>query len=80
MNTADVKKLIVAIDTIRDRALILLLLRTGIRIGEALGLTLSDIDIEDRKVHLFEGEKNSMGRVVYLSDDVYLKKIDRAVL
>jgi integrase/recombinase XerD len=69
MNPADVRKLLSVIDDTRDRALILLLLRTGIRIGEALGLTLNDLDIQDRKVHLFEGEKNSMGRVVYLSDD-----------
>jgi integrase/recombinase XerD len=69
MNPFDVRKLVAVIDSIRDRALILLLLRTGIRIGEALGLTVDDIDIGDRKVHLFEGEKNSMGRVVYLSDD-----------
>jgi len=69
MNPSDVRKLLSVIDDIRDRALILLLLRTGIRIGEALGLTLNDLDIQDRKVHLFEGEKNSMGRVVYLSDD-----------
>ncbi len=69
MNPADVRKLLSVIDDIRDRALILLLLRTGIRIGEALGLRLNDLDIKDRKVHLFEGEKNSMGRVVYLSDD-----------
>jgi integrase/recombinase XerD len=69
MNPADVRKLLSVIDDPRDRALILLLLRTGIRIGEALGLTLNDLDIGERKVHLFEGEKNSMGRVVYLSDD-----------
>ncbi len=69
MNPSDVKKLLSAIDDIRDRALILLLLRTGMRIGEALGLRLNDLDIRDRKVHLFQGEKNSMGRVVYLSDD-----------
>jgi len=69
MNPADVRKLLFVVDDIRDRALILLLLRTGIRIGEALGLRLNDLDIKDRKVHLFEGEKNSMGRVVYLSDD-----------
>jgi integrase/recombinase XerD len=69
MNPADVRKLLCVIDDIRDRALFLLLLRTGIRIGEALGLRLNDLDIKDRKVHLFEGEKNSMGRVVYLSDD-----------
>jgi integrase/recombinase XerD len=69
MNPSDVRTLLSVLDDTRDRALILLLLRTGIRIGEALGLTLNDLDIQDRKVHLFEGEKNSMGRVVYLSDD-----------
>jgi len=69
MSPADVRKLLCVIDDIRDRALFLLLLRTGIRIGEALGLRLNDLDIKGRKVHLFEGEKNSMGRVVYLSED-----------
>jgi len=69
MNPADVRKLLGAIEDIRGRALILLLLRTGIRIGEALGLRLNDLDLRDRKVRLFQGEKNSMGRVVYLSDD-----------
>ncbi len=69
MNPADVRKLLCVMDDIRDRALFLLLLRTGMRIGEALGLRLNDLDIKGRKVHLFEGEKNSMGRVVYLSDD-----------
>ena len=72
MHPADVKKLLSVIDDIRDRALILLLLRTGMRIGEALGLRLNDLDLRDRKVHLFQGEKNSMGRVVYLSDDLLL--------
>jgi len=69
MNPADVRKLLWVMEDIRDRALFLLLLRTGIRIGEALGLRLNDLDIKGRKVHLYEGEKNSMGRVVYLSDD-----------
>jgi len=69
INPADVRKLLCVIDDIRDRALFLLLLRTGLRIGEALGLRLNDLDIRDRKIHIFEGEKNSMGRVIYLSDD-----------
>jgi site-specific recombinase XerD len=69
INPTDVRKLLLVIDDIRDRALFLLLLRTGIRIGEALGLRLNDLDIKGRKIHLYEGEKNSMGRVVYLSDD-----------
>jgi integrase/recombinase XerC/integrase/recombinase XerD len=69
INPQDMKKLLSMIDDTRDRALVLLLLRTGIRIGEALGLTMNDVDLKDRKIHLFEGEKNSMGRVVYLSND-----------
>lgn len=72
MNPTDVRKLLCVIEDIRDRALFLLLLRTGMRIGEALGLRLNDLDIKGRRVHLFEGEKNSMGRVVYLSDDALL--------
>ncbi len=69
MRTEDVKKLLSIIDHTRDRALILLLLRTGIRIGEALSLTANDIDLKGRKVHLSQGEKNDQGRVVYLSND-----------
>jgi integrase/recombinase XerD len=84
MNPSDVRKLLCVIDDIRDRALFVLLLRTGIRIGEALGLRLNDLDIKGRTVHLFEGEKNSMGRVVYLSDDalfaikLWLKQRDKS--
>jgi len=70
MNPKDVNKLVGVIDDTRDRALMLLLLRTGIRIGEALGLTMNDIDLTERKIHLIEGEKNNMGRVVYLSNDL----------
>ncbi len=69
MNPQDVKKLLSVIDHTRDRALFLLLLRTGIRIGEALALTMNDIDLTERKIHLVQGEKNNMGRVVYLSND-----------
>jgi integrase/recombinase XerD len=69
MNPQDVKKLIDVIHDSRDRALILLLLRTGMRIGEVLGLTMNDIDIPEKKVRVMEGEKNEQGRVVYLSAD-----------
>ena len=69
ISPADIKKLVSMIDDTRDRALFLLLLRTGMRIGEALGLTMNDIDLKERKINIFEGEKNSMGRVVYLSND-----------
>ena len=69
MAPADVRELLSVIEDPRDRAFILLLLRTGMRIGEALGLKMNDLDLRGRKIHLYQGEKNSMGRVVYLSED-----------
>jgi integrase/recombinase XerD len=79
----DVRKILGAIERPRDRALVLILLRTGMRIGEVLSLTMNDIDLRDRKIHIYEGEKNCLGRVVYLSDDalmalqIWLKERDR---
>jgi integrase/recombinase XerD len=69
MNPKDARRLIEVIDDIRDRAMILLLLRTGMRIGEVLGLTVNDVDLKEKKINLFVGEKNNMGRAVYLSND-----------
>jgi site-specific recombinase XerD len=68
----DVRKLLGAIEKTRDRALLLVLLRTGMRIGELLGLKMRDLDIRERKIHIYEGEKNCLGRVVYLSDDALM--------
>ena len=68
----DVSKLLGAIKEIRGRALILVLLRTGMRIGELLRLKVNDLDVRERKIHIYEGEKNYLGRVVYLSDDALM--------
>jgi integrase/recombinase XerD len=68
----DVRKFLGAIKEIRDRALILVLLRTGMRIGELLSLNVKDLDVRERKIHIYEGEKNCLGRVVYLSDDALM--------
>jgi site-specific recombinase XerD len=68
----DVRKLLGAIKEIRDRALILVLLRTGMRIGELLRLRMRDLDVREKKIHIYEGEKNCLGRVVYLSDDALM--------
>ena len=68
----DVRTLLGAIKETRDRALILVLLRTGMRIGEVLGVRMRDMDVLERKIHIYEGEKNCLGRVVYLSDDVLM--------
>jgi integrase len=65
----DVKLLLSVIKQPRDKALFLLLLRTGMRIGELLDLQVSDIDLQEQKILIRTGEKNSRGRVVYFSDD-----------
>jgi len=60
----------------RDKAMILVLLRTGMRICELLTTKLQDINLRERKILIFESAKNKIGRVVYLSEDarVALKK------
>jgi integrase/recombinase XerD len=81
---SDVKSILGVIKDSRDRALILVLLRTGMRIGELLRLHIRDLDVRERKIHIYEGEKNCLGRVVYLSDDalmalgLWLKKRDKS--
>jgi integrase/recombinase XerD len=69
MDPLDVKRLLAVVQKVRDRAMILVLLRTGIRIGELLRLRVSDVYLPERKIHLVVGEKNRTGRVVYLSVD-----------
>ena len=69
MEPDDVKQLLSVIEQPKDLAMITVLLRTGMRIGELLGTTIQDIQLKDRRIDIYEGEKNRIGRVVYLSDD-----------
>lgn len=39
------------------------------RIGELLNVTMSDIHLAKRKILLYLGEKNYLGRIVYYSED-----------
>jgi integrase/recombinase XerD len=66
----DVKRLLDAVASTRDRAMVLVLLRTGMRIGEVLETRVSDVNLQERTITIPEGEKNRQGRIVYLSDDV----------
>ena len=65
----DLKQLLAVIDNDRDQALILLLLHTGMRIGELLNTKVTDIILSERKIMIHIGEKNFEGRVVYYSHD-----------
>ena len=41
------------------------------RIGELLSTTVSDLNLQERKILIFQAEKTQVGRVVYLSDDAH---------
>lgn len=69
MEPDDVQQLFSVIDSLRDRAMVMVLLRTGMRIGELLNTKMQDLHLRDRRIDINEGEKNRLGRVVYLSDD-----------
>lgn len=63
----DLQQILATITTVRDQALILLLLHTGMRIGELLKVKMADIILSERKILLPLGEKNLQGRIVYYS-------------
>jgi site-specific recombinase XerD len=69
IDPVDVRALLSVLDHTRDRALFLLLLRTGMRVGELLDLRATDMNLPERKILIYMGEKNYRGRVVYLSED-----------
>ena len=64
-----IEQLLSVIDNLRDRALILLLLRTGMRIGELLNCKVDDVDLAEQKILIYQSNKTSVGRAVYYSND-----------
>ncbi len=69
MDLEDVRCLLAVLDDVRNRAMILLLLRTGMRIGELLNTKVVDVYLADKKILIYEGEKNRKGRAVCFSND-----------
>ena len=65
----DIKLFLSVINTARERALILVLLRTGMRIGELLGTKIIDINFRERRIEIPQAYKNYEGRIVYMGDD-----------
>jgi site-specific recombinase XerD len=52
----------------RDRAILLLMLRSGLRVGEVANLTFPAIDFERKSILVLNG-KFRKDRIVYMSDD-----------
>lgn len=51
----------------REKALLELMLSTGLRVGEIAALKIEDIDFQTKRVHISEGKSDSAERDVYLS-------------
>ena len=62
--------------------MILVLLRTGMRIGELLDTKVSEVNLREKRIIIWEAQKTRAGRVVYLNEDackalkVWLKRRD----
>ena len=69
LDPPDTRRLLSVVEGIRDRAMVLVLLRTGMRISELLALRRTDVTIEERTIAIREGAKTRRGRTVYFSDD-----------
>jgi integrase/recombinase XerD len=69
MEIEDEARLLSVIKNTRNRAMILLLLRTGMRIGELLNTQVQDIHLKKNKIDIWESQKTRIGRVVFLSFD-----------
>jgi len=69
MDPDDVKQLVTVLEDVRDRAMILILLRTGMRVGELLNTIEEDVNLKERRIEIYEAGKTRVGRIVYLSDD-----------
>lgn len=65
----DIRKLLTVIDNIRNRALILTLLRTGMRIGELLSIHMREVKLSEKRIEIYQAHKDLRGRVAYLSSD-----------
>lgn len=88
MDPDDVKRLIKVLTHTRDRAMVLVLLRTGMRIGELLHTLMSEVSVKERRIEIYEAQKTQVGRVVYLSEDAVValkawirkREVDRGYL
>jgi site-specific recombinase XerD len=66
----EIEILIDSIKCKRDRAMCLLMLRCGLRVGEVAKLSLRAIDFENRRILVLNG-KGPKDRIVYFSNDTF---------
>ena len=64
----EVQRLLAVVRDLRDHAIVILILRTGLRVKEVADLKLDDLDLARRRLVVRRG-KGGKGRRVYLSED-----------
>lgn len=69
LSDEQVQRFLVGIVLVLDRAVFLLLRRSGIRLGELVALELGDVELEQPQLFIRRGHKNRRGREVYFSAD-----------
>lgn len=67
LSNIEIDSLRFACNTPKERALIEMLLATGVRVSELVNIRIEDIDFENRSVHITKG-KGSKERTVYFND------------
>jgi site-specific recombinase XerD len=71
----EIPRLFAVINSKRDRAIFMLMLRCGLRVEEVAKLTLPALDLPRSQVFVYQG-KGRRGRVVYLSPDAQRALVD----
>ena len=75
LNDDEVERLFEVVKKARDRAMFMLMLRTGLRVEEVARLTLGDVDLKRKKIFVHQG-KGGKDRVVYISSDAHRALVD----
>lgn len=64
----DASRLVNSVLDTRDRCILVLLFKTGMRLGELLSLDLNDVDLDKAEIHLKQKSKRS-NRVLYIDNE-----------
>jgi integrase/recombinase XerD len=64
----DASRLVNSVLDTKDRCILVLLFKTGMRVGELISLDVSDVDLDKGEIHLKQTSKRS-NRVLYLDDE-----------
>jgi len=75
LNDDEVAMLFEVVIKVRDRAIFMLMLRTGLRVEEVSRLTLGAVDLKRNKIFVNQG-KGGKDRVVYISADAHRALVD----